>query len=124
MVDADSFDEVENGEEVHVDGPDTPLCLECMKPVDPNSYYCPNCGAATGALTEYLPFVNIQWSVRFYVKMCRQIWSREVSVFGRLVRLLVLVVTWPMLLILLVLLPFMKTDKSDEEVVADDEQDE
>ena len=122
MVDAESFDEVENSEEVHVDGPDVPLCLECMKPVDPNSYYCPNCGGATGALTQYLPFVNIRWSVNWGVKLCRQIWSREVSIFGRLVRLLVLVVTWPMLLVLLILLPFTRTGKSDE-VITDDEQD-
>jgi len=118
MVDTENFDEVEDNEEVHVDGQDTPLCLECMKPVDPNSYYCANCGGASGGLTQYIPYVNIRWSVNWGAKLCRQFWSRDVSKFGRLIRLFVIILIWPLLL---VLLPFMKSGKSDEGIT-DDEQ--
>ena len=48
--------------DISEDGQEGPVCLKCMKPVDPLEYYCPYCGEASGQLTTYLPFVNLQWA--------------------------------------------------------------
>lgn len=123
MVESDNFDEVDDGSD---DGPVLPLCLECMMPVDPLDYYCSNCGQACNYLTQYIPFVNIRWSVNFYVKMCRQIWSREVSIVGRIFRLFMIIWFFPLVLIVM---PFRKKSKvenvseTDEQRTADDEGD-
>ena len=65
---------------------ETPLCIKCLQPVDPLDYYCPHCGEATGQLTPYIPFVNIPWQVGFWGRMWRQLWSRDISLAGRLFR--------------------------------------
>jgi len=120
MVDTVNVDEGaggDGGEDVTADIPSvksTPLCLECMEPVDPYSYYCDNCGQATNGLTQYLPFVNIRWTVNFYVKVCRQVWSRDVSIFGRFVRLLVIIMSWPILLIVMLCLRPKKSDREEK----------
>ena len=76
-----------------------PLCTNCMKPVDPRSYYCPHCTEATGQLTQYLPFVNIPWQARTWGRMWRQIWPKEVSIPGRLFRLIMIIWNVPIILI-------------------------
>ena len=76
-----------------------PLCLRCLQPVDPRAYYCPNCGEATGQLTPYLPYVNIPWEVGIWGRMWRQVWSRNISLPGRLFRLFMIVWNVPILLI-------------------------
>ena len=70
-----------------------------FQPVDPRAHYCPNCGAATGQLTHYLPFVNIRWQASVWGQAWRQIWYRDVSIPGRLFRLLMIVWNVPILLI-------------------------
>ena len=87
------------------DGEGVPVCTGCFQPVDPYSYYCPNCGEASNGLTQYIPFVNIRWKIRLYCKMGQQIWSKEISLAGRMLRLIVCIVFMPLLL---VLLPFMR----------------
>jgi hypothetical protein len=85
---------------------ETPLCLRCMRPVDPSAYYCPHCGEATGQLTPYIPFVNIAWQTRIWGQMWRQAWSREASIPSRLLRLFLVVCYAPVLLVGLVFRPW------------------
>jgi len=90
-------DEVETNE-VEDEGPPTPLCLRCLKPVDPAAHYCPNCGNATGQLTSYLPFESIPWETGIWGQMWGQMWSHKVSRPGRLLRLFMIVWGAPALL--------------------------
>jgi hypothetical protein len=83
----------------------TPLCLNCMRPVPPQAYYCPHCGEATGGLTTYLPFVNIPWQTRIWGHAWRQVWSGNVSIPGRVFRLLMIL--WQVPILLIVGLPLM-----------------
>jgi hypothetical protein len=76
-----------------------PLCLNCLRPVDPLYHYCPYCGEATGQLTPYIPFINIPWQTRIWGKMWRQIWSREISMAGKLFRLFMIIWNVPVMLI-------------------------
>ncbi len=78
---------------------ETPLCLRCLRPVDPRAYYCPYCGEATGQLTPYLPFVNIPWQAGIWGRMWRQVWSRDISIPGRVFRLFMILWNVPILLI-------------------------
>jgi hypothetical protein len=86
-------------EETGDDGPPTPLCLRCLKPVDPISHYCPNCGSATGQLTPYMPFESIRWYTGIWGQMWRQLDSPRVSGLGWFLRLLMIVWNAPVLLI-------------------------
>jgi hypothetical protein len=81
------------------EGPATPLCLRCLKPVDPVSHFCANCGYATGQLTTYLPFESIPWYTGIWGQMWRQLGSRRVSGLGWFLRLLMIVLNAPVLLI-------------------------
>jgi len=83
------------------DGPEkeVPVCLRCLRPADPSAHYCPHCGEATGQLTPYIPFVSIPWETRIWGQMWRQVWSHDVSIGGRLLRLFMIVWGAPVLLI-------------------------
>jgi hypothetical protein len=35
------------------------VCHRCFAPQDPESWFCPECGAAEGRYNNYLPFINI-----------------------------------------------------------------
>jgi len=87
------------------DGVEMPVCIRCFRPVDPLAHYCPNCGAATGQLTHYLPFVNIRWQASVWGQAWRQIGYRDVSLAGRLFRLLMIVWNAPIMLIGLLFRP-------------------
>jgi len=77
----------------------TPVCIRCMKPVDPLSYYCPHCGEASGQLTQYLPFVNIRWQASVWGRVWRQVFSHNVSIAGRLFRFIMIICSAPIMLI-------------------------
>ena len=81
------------------EGQEVPVCIHCFQPVDRLVHYCPNCGAATGQLTHYLPFINIRWQASVWGQAWRQIWFRDVSIPGRLFRLFMIVWNVPILLI-------------------------
>jgi len=83
------------------EGNGTPVCIKCFKPVDPLAHYCPNCGAATGQFTHYLPLESIRWQASVWGQAWRQIWFREVSIPGRLFRFMIV---WNVPIILLGLL--------------------
>jgi hypothetical protein len=87
------------------DGAATPVCIRCFQPVDPLAHYCPNCGAVTGTFTHYLPFINIRWQASVWGQAWRQMWSRDVSLPGRLFRLFMIVWNVPVMLIGLLFRP-------------------
>ena len=95
----DERDFLEEGDVDQVTGEATPVCLSCMQPVDPLGYYCPNCGGVSGQFTEYLPFVNIRWGASVWGRMWRQIWSRDISIIGRLFRFIMVIWQVPLMLI-------------------------
>ncbi len=95
--------EIEDNEESGEHEEATPLCLNCLKPVDPLHHYCPHCGRTTGQLTPYIPFVNIPWETQIWGQMWRQMWSRDISIAGRIFRLFMIV--WWVPIMLLGLLP-------------------
>jgi len=90
---------MEEKEIAEEEGDGTPVCIKCFKPVDPLAHYCPNCGSATGQFTHYLPFVNIRWQASVWGQAWRQIWSRDVSIGGRLFRAIMIVWNVPIMLI-------------------------
>jgi len=77
--------------EIKGGGEGMPVCPRCFQPVDPVNYYCPNCAETTGQLTPFIPFVNIPWAANFWGRMWRQVWSSDVSVPGRIFRLLMII---------------------------------
>jgi len=81
------------------EGVETPVCIRCFKPVDPLQHYCPHCGEATGQFTPYIPFVNIPWQASIWGHIWRQVWSRDVSVLGRIFRLFMIIWNVPIMLI-------------------------
>ncbi|MCX5643101.1 MAG: hypothetical protein NTZ17_00200 [Phycisphaerae bacterium] len=110
-----------NTQEQHDRPRETPLCLRCMRPVDPLTYYCPHCGEATGQLTPYIPFVNIAWQTRIWGQMWRQAWSRDVSIPGFLLRLVLIVFYAPVLLVGLIFRPWQEAERTEPSDTADDE---
>ena len=89
----------------------SPVCIRCFRPVNPLDHYCPNCGGATGQFTHYLPFVNIRWQASVWGQAWRQIWSREVSIPGRLLRFFMIVWNVPIMLIGLLFGSSQETEK-------------
>jgi hypothetical protein len=99
-------------EEVSAERADTaegqPLCLRCLKPIDPPLDYCVHCGGATGQFTEYIPFVNISW----YTDACKIMWRKAwiepgVPFFQRLVCMIIIVPYVPIVAVACLLLwPF------------------
>ena len=81
------------------EGDGTPVCIKCFQPVDPLAHYCPNCGGATGQFTHYLPLESIRWQASVWGQAWRQIWSRDVSIPGRLFRVIMIVWNVPIMLI-------------------------
>ncbi|MBC8472156.1 MAG: hypothetical protein H8D56_22070 [Planctomycetes bacterium] len=84
---------------IEEEGEGTPVCIKCFKPVDPLAHYCSNCGSATGQFTHYLPLESIRWQASVWGQAWRQIWSREVSIGGRLFRAIMIVWNVPIMLI-------------------------
>lgn len=91
-----------------------PVCLSCFNPVDPLVHYCPNCGEATGQFTHYLPFINIPWQTHVWGQMWRQVWSSDISLTGRLLRLLMII--WYVPILLIGLIPKLWTKVSNKKL--------
>jgi hypothetical protein len=89
----------QQSERPNEEGAETPVCIGCFRPVDPLAHYCPNCGAATGQFTHYLPFVNLRWQASVWGQAWRQMQSTDVSLPGRLFRLFMIVWNVPVMLI-------------------------
>jgi hypothetical protein len=50
------------------------LCSQCLAPADPFVHYCRHCGADTGDVTRFVPYVNIRFWANFYGSMWRTFW--------------------------------------------------
>jgi hypothetical protein len=94
MAAEDRIDESSNEQE-----PETPVCLKCFQPVSPLDHFCPNCGEAAGQFTPSLPIEGIRWQTQMWGRAWRQIWSSGVSIPGRWLRLVMVVLNAPILLI-------------------------
>ncbi len=81
----EEFDEQDN------QGDATPVCLNCFQPINPLDDYCPNCGGMVGNFTPYIPVRNIRWFADIFGKAWRQIWSHDISIKGRLLRLIMII---------------------------------
>lgn len=71
-------------EEHHGDAPTedeeaAPLCVQCLRPVPGNPYYCPHCGYAVNPLTPYIPYVEIPFYTRVIGDSVRTIKAPGVS---------------------------------------------
>ena len=80
-------------------GEETPVCVRCFRPSDPLVHYCPHCGEATGMWTTYLPYENIRWYAGIYARMWNEVWSRDVSMPGRILRMIIIVMFAPIMLV-------------------------
>ncbi len=108
---------MESQEQVLMDAEqETPVCLKCMRPVDPLHYYCPYCGEASGQLTPYLPFINIAWLTRIWGQMWREMWSSRVGFWGRVLRFLMIVWNVPVMLIGLLFVRRQSKIESDTDI--------
>lgn len=105
---------IEERDVVEEEGDGTPICISCMKPIDPLYYYYPHCGEACGQLTQYLPFLNLRWIASVWGRMWRQIWSRDVSIPGRLFRFIMIIWNVPIMLIGLLFMGNKKTEKQQQ----------
>ena len=76
-----------------------PLCLNCLRPVDPLQHICPHCFRAIGQLTPIMPYEGIRWQIDIWGKMWNQVWSNEISFTGKLLRLLMIALCVPVMLI-------------------------
>ncbi len=91
--------EIEKSRENSEHKKETPLCLNCLQPVNPLHHYCPHCGRAVGQLTPIMPYESIRWQVDIWGKMWRQLWSREISFTGKLFRLFMIIWNVPIMLV-------------------------
>jgi hypothetical protein len=59
----------------------TPLCVNCLKPVDPKQYYCPYCGSneAINPLATYMPLVRIRHNYDIFITMWRKLWRGRIG---------------------------------------------
>jgi hypothetical protein len=74
-----------------------PLCPNCLEPVEPRSYYCPNCGStdAVNPLTTYMPWESIRFEYGGYGKLWRIMMRRSKSAWKTVLLTLVLIVAAP-----------------------------
>jgi hypothetical protein len=92
-------EEEEKHDESQEKAKEVPLCLNCLRPVDPRYHYCPNCGRAVGQLTPLMPYESLWWMADGWGRMWKQLWSREVTFSGKLVRAFMIVWFAPVMLI-------------------------
>lgn len=59
----------------------TPLCPNCLKPVDPKQYYCPYCGSneAINPLATYMPLVRIRHNYDIFITMWHKLWRGRIG---------------------------------------------
>jgi len=91
----------DNAPEIYDAG--VPLCLGCLSPHSPLQYYCDVCGEGTGALTPYLPYVNIRYNYSFFCRLWKRLWFEPGAWASKAIYLTVLVWFTP---IIFVGLPF------------------
>lgn len=91
--------EGKNGSESGDEEQETPVCVRCFRPVNPVTEFCPHCGEACGQYTTYLPFESIRWQAQTFGRAWRQIWSPGTSLLGRWFRLLMIILSAPIMMV-------------------------
>jgi hypothetical protein len=91
--------EEEKSGKLQEDEKELPLCLNCLRPVNPLDHYCPNCGRAIGQLTPVMPYESLRWQADIWGSMWHQLWSKDVSFTGKLFRLFMIIWFVPVILI-------------------------
>ena len=85
-----------------------PVCPRCLAPVDPENYYCPVCGEATGRVTPYVPFVNIPFNYAIFGRLWRKVWYEKAGLPMKAFSLFLILLYAP---IMLIGLPFLLWEK-------------
>ena len=99
-MDAEDRDDRESSGEEQ----ETPVCIKCFRPISPLAHFCPHCGEAAGQLTPSLPFESLGWQAQMWGRVWRQIWSPGTSLPGRWFRLLMIILSAPILMVGVLLL--------------------
>ena len=70
-----------------------PLCPKCLKPVDPQDYYCPHCDSnePINPLAAYMPFVRIRYMYSVFGTMWRKMWNGETGLFASILFILLII---------------------------------
>lgn len=94
-------------------GGSSPLCPECLMPVDPVTFYCSNCGESASGASYYIPHCNYARQRRANEFMFRNIRSYDLPLLGWLIRLVLVIVSLVFFPITLILIFFVRRGKSD-----------
>ena len=75
----------------------SPLCLNCLQPVDALAYYCPHCGSsdAVNPLATYIPLVDLRFMYGTVGKLWREIVYGRMHAWKRALLALFIVVMLP-----------------------------
>jgi len=98
-------------EEQEQQGEPVPVCIGCFRHVGPLYYYCPNCGEAFGPFTMYLLYIRIRWMATIWGRAWRQIFDPDISIPGRLLRLVMIIWNVPIILVGLFFLKDLKKEQ-------------
>lgn len=54
-----------------------PVCPKCLKPYNPQMYYCPYCDTndTINPLSTYMPYIRIRFSYGFFGRMWNIVWK-------------------------------------------------
>jgi hypothetical protein len=75
----------------------TPLCQNCLQPVNPHDYFCPHCNSndAVNPMATYLPLLDLRFMYGTVGKLWHQILYGRMSLGRRLLLATVMVITIP-----------------------------
>ncbi len=75
----------------------TPLCMYCLHPTDPHTYYCPNCQSndAVNPLVTYLPFEGLRFTYGGLAKVWGWLVPSDAPIWLKIVLTLGFASAWP-----------------------------
>jgi Ca2+/Na+ antiporter len=88
------------------------ICLNCGAEVNDGQYYCPKCNNATGKYVPYLPFVNIPFNYSMHQNLWSKLKSKDVSLIYKMIAILFIVFTAPIMIIVYLVLALLKGIKA------------
>jgi hypothetical protein len=96
----------------------TPLCPNCLNPVDPLLYYCQACGStdAVNPLTTYMPLPSLRFQYGGYGKLWRQMMRGRRPAWQTAMLTLILIVAAPIAIPLFVVSAIIYGRSDDEPV--------
>jgi hypothetical protein len=83
----------------------TPLCMNCLQPTDPHTYYCPNCQSndAVNPLVTYLPFEGLRFTYGGLAKVWGWLVPPDAPIWLKVVLTLGFAFAWPVTMPLLLI---------------------